>query len=173
MKKVISVLCALAVVAASAFAQAPQKEGKGRHGNNWRERVRAEKVAFLTSELNLTEAEAQAFWPVYNKVQEENRAAYKAQGEAYKNLKAALEEGSGDTAALLDAYLSAKSRCDALGANALPKFKAVLPIEKVARLYIAEEKFRHQQIGRLGGRHGGPDEKPQMEHPEGRGQRRK
>ena len=134
MKKVISVFCALAIVAVSAYAQMPQKEGKGQHGNNWREKVRAEKVAFLTSELNLTEAEAQAFWPVYNKVQEENREAFKAQAEAYKKLKAAVEEGSGDTAALLDAYLSAKSRCEAVGANALPRFKAVLPIEKVAKL---------------------------------------
>ena len=71
MKKVISVLCALAVLSAGAFAQGPQgPQGPRRGGDNgWRERVRAEKVAFLTEEIDLTESEAQVFWPIYNEIQ--------------------------------------------------------------------------------------------------------
>ena len=66
MKKVISVLCALMVLSISAFAQGPQgPQGPRRGGDNgWRERVRAEKVAFLTEEIDLTESEAQVFWPI-------------------------------------------------------------------------------------------------------------
>ena len=71
MKKVISVLCALMVLSISAFAQGPQgPQGPRRGGDNgWRERVRAEKVAFLTEEIDLTESEAQVFWPIYNEIQ--------------------------------------------------------------------------------------------------------
>ena len=86
MKKLISVLCALTLVSAVAIAQ-PNNKKKG--ADQWREKVRAEQVAFITNELNLTEAEAQAFWPVYNDVQNKRREAFKASGEAFK----ALSEG--------------------------------------------------------------------------------
>ena len=53
MKKVFSVLCALMVLSMGAFAQGPQGPRRGAD-NGWRERVRAEKVAFLTEEIDLT-----------------------------------------------------------------------------------------------------------------------
>ena len=77
MKRIISILILLAVMT-SAWAQ-PQR-GDKKHGD-WREKVRAEQVAFITNELNLTEAEAQAFWPVYNDVQNTRREAFKASHE--------------------------------------------------------------------------------------------
>ena len=63
MKKIISVFCALALVSVVAFAQPQNKKGDHKDGEQWRERVRAEQVAFLTSELNLTEAEAEEAQP--------------------------------------------------------------------------------------------------------------
>ena len=88
MKKIISVLCALALVGAVAFAQKPEKKGDK---EQWREKVRAEQVALITEELNLTEAEAQAFWPVYNEVQAQRREAFKASIEAMKALKKGVD----------------------------------------------------------------------------------
>ena len=151
MKKIISLVCALALVSTVAFAQKNDKKG---NKEDWREKVRAEQVALITSELNLSEAEAQAFWPVYNEVQEQRREAFKASAEAFKALKDGAE--GADAAKLLDAYLSAKKNCDSIEENAVKRYKKVLPIEKVAKLLVAEEKFRHQQIGKLGGPKGGP-----------------
>jgi len=148
MKKIISVLCSLVLVSVVAFAQNNDKKGQ-RDPEKWREKVRAEQVAMITSELDLTEAEAQAFWPVYNEVQKQRREAFKASGEAFK----ALQEGidGADVNNLLNAYLDAKKKCEALDADALARYKKVLPVKKVAKLVMAEEKFRHQQIGKLGG----------------------
>lgn len=151
MKKIISVLCALALVSAVAFAQKPEKKGDK---EQWREKARAEQVALITEELNLTEAEAQAFWPVYNEVQEQRREAFKVQADAMKALKKAVEVGD-KTTELLDAYAQAKEQCYKIDAQALKRFKKVLSDEKVAKLVLAEEKFRHQQIGKLGGGKGG------------------
>ena len=78
MKKVISVLCLLAVLATGALAQEQQRGRHDRSGNGWRERVRAEKVAFLTEQVDLTESEAQVFWPIYNQIQKEQREASEA-----------------------------------------------------------------------------------------------
>ena len=152
MKKIISVLLTAMLVSGLAFAQ---KNGK-KDPEQWREKVRAEQVGFITSELNLTESEAQAFWPVYNEIQEQRREAFKASADAFKALKDGAE--GKETDKLLDQYLAAKKNCDAVEANAVARYKKVLPVEKVAKLLVAEEKFRHQQIGKLGA--GKPGDRP-------------
>ena len=154
MKKVFSVLCALAVFAVGAFAQAPQgPQGPRRGGDNgWRERVRSEKVAFLTQEIDLTESEAQVFWPIYNEIQKAQRESFDAVRAAYE----AMEKGVADKKTgkemekLVQAYINAKEKSDGIETKFLNKLLKALPAEKVARYYVAEEKFRHQQIGRLG-----------------------
>ena len=124
MKKMISLVGVALVLTLTASAQ--QK------GENWQEKVRAERVAFLTTELDLSEAEAQDFWPVYNAVQQERRDAFKAVRSATKALSEALKKGEGDTAALLDDYLKAREKTAALERSSVERFKKVLPIEKVA-----------------------------------------
>ena len=150
MKKIISVLLTVVLASALSFAQNQQDQKKS--GNDWRQKVRAEQVAFITSELDLTEAEAQAFWPVYNDVQKQRREAFKATGDAFK----ALSEGvdGKDAASLFDKYLEAKKASEKVEYEAVARYKKVLPVSKVAKLLMAEEKFRHMQIGRLG--QGGP-----------------
>ena len=145
MKKIISVLLALALVAGMVQAQDKQEK---KNGHDWREKVRAEQVAFITSELDLSESEAQAFWPVYNDVQKQRREAFKNVGQAF----AALQEGAEDkdAAKLLDQYLAAKKAGEKIEADAVARYKKVLPVSKVAKLMVAEEKFRQNQIHRLG-----------------------
>ena len=149
MKKLISVLSTIALMSVVAFAQ-PRNGFKGnkKGAEQWRERIRAEQVAFITSELDLTESEAQAFWPVYNDVQNKRREAFKASGEAFK----ALAEGvdGEDVDKLLKQYLDSKKEAEKIEADAIARFKKVLPEKKVAKLVLAEEKFRHHQISKLG-----------------------
>ncbi len=151
MKKIISVFCALLLLSAGAFAQKKDNEA-------WREKVRAEQVALITSELGLTEAEAQAFWPVYNEVQQQRRQAFKASSCAMKALKEGVQKEE-DVARLLNEYEKAKQECNAVEEESMARYKKVLPAEKVAKLVLAEEKFRHQQINKLGknNKHPGPD----------------
>ena len=42
----------------------PAVLAQGRKDDGWKERVRAEKIAFLTKEMFLTSQEAESFWPV-------------------------------------------------------------------------------------------------------------
>ena len=151
MKKVFSVLCALVVLSMGAFAQGPQGPRRGAD-NGWRERVRAEKVAFLTEEIDLTESEAQVFWPIYNEIQKAQRDGFEAVKNAYDAMAKGVEEkkGSKEMEKLVKAYIDAKEKNEGIETKYLNKLLKVLPAEKVARYYVAEEKFRHQQIGRLG-----------------------
>lgn len=152
MKKVISLLCLLAVLATGALAQEQQRGRQGRGGEGWRERVRAEKVAFLTEQIDLTESEAQVFWPIYNQIQKEQREAFEAVRKAYEAMEKGVNEGKTgkEMEKLVEAYVDAKDKNEGIETKYLNKLMKSLPAEKVARYYVAEEKFRHQQIGRLG-----------------------
>ena len=155
MKKVISVLCALMVLSMGAFAQGPQGPGRPpRLGddNGWRERVRSEKVAFLTQEIDLTESEAQVFWPIYNELQKAQRESFEAVQKAYAAMEKGVQEKKTgkEMEKLVHAYIDAKDKGAGIDTKYLNKLLKALPAEKVARYYMAEEKFRHQQIGRLG-----------------------
>ena len=112
----------------------------------------SEKIAFLTMEMNITPEEAQAFWPVYNQVEQEKDAALEQVIKSYKALSAAVEQNA-KTEKLLEAYLEAQKNLRKVDNEAPEKYKAVLSAEKVAKLYVAEEKFRRQHIRKLHGGH--------------------
>ena len=147
MKQIINTLaiCILTLIGA-ATAQAQPKFDDG-----WKERVQSEKIAFLTMELNITPEEAQTFWPVYNKVEKELDAARFEVIKAYKALADAVDAGTPakEISSLLDKYLAAKANQDNLDNTVAQTYKGVLPVEKVAKLYVAEEKFRRQYITKL------------------------
>ena len=151
MKKVISVLCALVVLSMGVSAQNHQGQRRG-GDKGWRERVRAEKVAFLTQEIDLTESEAQVFWPIYNEIQKAQREGFEEVKKAYDAMAKGVEEKKDgkEMEKLVKAYIDAKEKNEGIETKYLNKLLKELPAEKVARYYVAEEKFRHQQIGRLG-----------------------
>jgi cell fate (sporulation/competence/biofilm development) regulator YlbF (YheA/YmcA/DUF963 family) len=112
----------------------------------------SEKIVFLTLEMNITPEEAQAFWPVYNQVEQLKDAALEQVIKSYKALKTAVEQNT-DTEKLLEVYLAAQQNLRNIDNEAPEKYKAVLSAEKVAKLYVAEEKFRRQHIRKLHGGH--------------------
>ena len=154
MKQIINTLavCVMMLIGAGA-AQAQQK-----FDDSWKDKVMSEKIAFLTVELNITPEEAQTFWPVYNKVEKELDQARFEVMKSYKALADAIDANkpSKEISILLDKYLQAKTTQDKLDSATANTYKTVLPVEKVAKLYVAEEKFRRQYITKL---HRRPEER--------------
>ncbi len=128
---------------------------------DWRQKFMNEKIAFLTTEIGITPTEGLAFWPVYNQVQKDKDEAMRNVFKAYKAMSKAIEEGksSKEIEKLLDAYLDAQQAQREIDDKASDKFMKVLSVEKVAKLYIAEERFRRKQIHRLN--HGSHQKNPQ------------
>jgi cell fate (sporulation/competence/biofilm development) regulator YlbF (YheA/YmcA/DUF963 family) len=120
--------------------------------NDWKEKMMSEKIAFLTIEMNITPEEAQVFWPVYNQIENEKDAALVEVIQSYKALNAAVEQNK-DVEKCLNAYLNAQEKLRETDNKAAEQYKKVLPVEKVAKLYVAEEKFRRQHIRKLHGGH--------------------
>lgn len=118
--------------------------------DDWKEKMMVEKIGFLTMEMNLTVEEAERFWPVYHEAADMLDKAREKVFSAYSDLKKAVEENNeASLKNLLNAYLKAIDDEKAVHAKASEMFKNVIPVEKVAVLYVAEEKFRRQQIHRL------------------------
>ena len=140
----------LLLVGASAFAQV---QGNRQQGNDWMARMRSEKIAFLTSEIGLTPEEAQAFWPIYNKAEAESSAAFDATMKAYRALEDAVRQKKSEKeiSKLLDDYTTAVNNSQTANVKYVAQYKKILSAEKVAKLFVAEERFRNNQILRLQG----------------------
>jgi len=149
MKKLISILLTVSI-AVAALAQPQGKPGQKGHHHDF-EKMKAEKVAFITSEVGLNSQDAQAFWPVYNKAEEEQQQLQQAERQAFMELGKALESGEGNVDALLDAYIKAKQANVNVHFAYVKEYKKAIGSEKTAKFFTCEEKFRRQQIGKLGG----------------------
>ena len=144
----------MAVVMLLSFSniQAQQKKG------GWHEKMMSEKIAFITMELQLTPDESQAFWPVYNRNAQEEKKLQRNMMTAYRAMQKALEDGTGsdkEIDRLLDEYLAARQLHKEYGKGNAEEYRKILPGHKVARLYVAEEKFRRQHIRNFKGGHKG------------------
>ena len=145
MKKIINILILLLVVSVCVQAQ-------GRKGGmpGMVERMKVEKISFIATQLELTPAEAQVFWPVYNEFDRKRMLLEMSKREldlkvnnklgAYseselKKMNAEFIQTFLDEARLMKEYNT--------------RFLEVLPVEKVIRLYQAERKFRSKMLQEL------------------------
>ncbi len=142
-----AVVLTLMLASFSGFAQQNQNPA----ANAWRDRMRSEMIAFYTSEIGLTPAEAQVFWPVHNQAEQEQMKLIQKVGEAYMALEKALDSNASESEieAKLQAYNKAIDARNQFDASLMTRYGKVLSKEKIARLYVAEEKFRRNQIHRL------------------------
>lgn len=141
--KIFFAVIVLSLFASSAFAQ-PKDKSWGA----WQQKIQTEKIAYLTGAMGLTPAEAQKFWPLYNKMESERKQSFDNVMKAYRNLDQAVKAGKSDKeiSVLLNRYVVATKNSRSVEAKYTPLFEKIIPVEKVARLYIGEESFRRQQI---------------------------
>jgi DNA-directed RNA polymerase subunit F len=106
------------------------------------EKVRADKKLLVSENMQLTEAEAKAFWPVYDQYQDELILLRKRTVKLIKDYADAYEKMSNETAKkLLDELMSIEAMGPKLRQAYLPKFRKVLPEVKVVRYYQIESKI--------------------------------
>ena len=134
-----------ALISATASAQPNTPE------DNWKKRMMSEKVAFFTVELDLTPEEAQKFWPVYNQIEKEKDEANANVFMTFIELEKAIKtkKPEKEISDLLDKHMDAIEKQNEITSKADEKYRKVLPVAKVAKLFVSEEEFRRQYIRRL------------------------
>ena len=131
------------VIVAFALPLAAQKEKPTDDMGAVREALRAEKKKLVTTNMQLTESEAKAFWPIYEEYQAEQKVIGDRMVKLIESYGITHKVMSDDIAAnLLKELLSIQADRVKLQEKYLPKFEKVLPITKVARYYQIENKFR-------------------------------
>lgn len=139
MKRLLITTMAMGMLLSTAFAQPNRKVD-----------IEAARIAFITKEVGLTPEEAQVFWPVYNQYQEEMKGVRKEQRELRKGARQNFDTKSDkEIEDWMDREIALRQEEVALQQKYHVKLKEVLPIKKLARLYMAEEKFKKQMLQRL------------------------
>jgi hypothetical protein len=115
-----------------------------------RESKKVQKIAFISTKLELTTAEAEKFWPVYNASEAEFKLLKKEHKAAMGEKKKISEMSDTEVEKLLDTGLEIQQKELEIRKKYLVKFKEVLPIKKVAKLTRIEHEFRKRNFPKKG-----------------------
>ncbi len=146
--KVFSLIVFLFLIELGVLAQGP----------NYRERhkqIEAEKIAFITRELTLTVFEAQQFWPVYNEIQQKQKALINRRVALSKRVNSADDMSGKEAEELADEIVKIRAEEATLITSHHEKLKKVLPPVKVVKFYMAEHQFKNYLLRQLRHRGGG------------------
>jgi hypothetical protein len=110
-----------------------------------RDKVKADKKLVVAANMELTEAEAKAFWPVYDQYQKDLMAINERIGKLiegyaadYRNKSLTNEKAK----KLIDEYVAIEKAEAAMKESYVPKVNKVLPATKAARYIQIENKIR-------------------------------
>ncbi len=107
------------------------------------EKLRADKKLIVSQNMQLTESEAKAFWPVYAKYQDELFLLRTRTAKMISDYAGTYETMTNDTARkLLDEYMNLEMLGLKLRQAYLPEFRKVLPEMKVVRYIQIENKIQ-------------------------------
>lgn len=144
MKKIILLFILVAISLTGANAQ-EKKDGNDR--DDMFAKIKAEKISYFTSKLDLTPAEAQAFWPVYNEY-EKKRFDILRQIHEFERMPdekfATLSDP--EIEKLTEKYIQSFEDQAKLLREYNTQFLKILPNKKVLLLYRTENAFRAHLI---------------------------
>lgn len=144
MRSVIVIMFGLLVNANVIFAQVNSADDFSKK-ERFREKLEAQRIAYITNKLDLSSDESIKFWPVYNEyakkrleVRRENRDLRKGKGSDQMDSRNSVD----DQLAMQEKELQLKR--DYYG-----KFKQLLPERKLIRLEEVEKEFNMEVIKTL------------------------
>lgn len=146
LKRIKNLLNAALIFSSSMAIAQPERQ----------DRIETIHIAYLTQKLNLTPDEAKNFWPVYNQFKADMDKLRQERKETMKSFreKGGMENLSDqDAQKLIAAETDFETKQLELRKEYVQKFEQVLPVRKVARLFMSEEQFKRYLLNQLGKRH--------------------
>ncbi|BCA53104.1 hypothetical protein W02_02440 [Nitrospira sp. KM1] len=142
MIRLLSLMLAGAMLfATSAIAQQPLDTNM----EILKQKMKADKKLLIANNMDLSEAEAKQFWPIYESYQKDLEQVNQKLGKTIMEYAEAFNKGSipNDTSKkLLDEALSVEEQEVKLKRSYAEKMEKVLPATKVARYIQMETKIR-------------------------------
>ncbi len=109
------------------------------------ERVRAQRVAYITGRMNLTPAESQAFWPLINEL-EGKMQEVKNRYQAPRNIESI---GEAEARKLIEQQLKREQELQALRAEYVSQALEVVPAQKLILFPKADKEFKRNLLNEL------------------------
>ncbi len=121
------------------------------------DKIRAYKTAYITEKVELTPSEAEKFWPVYNKFDEQLSEIHrKERREIFDTVKGDLDALSEEEAqALVKSIRELKQKEQQIHEALLNELLQILPAKKILKLKQAEEEFKRSLLNKFKNRRGG------------------
>lgn len=118
--------------------------------NGKHEKIKALKTAYITSELPLTNAEAEKFWPIYNAFETNMHDLRKAERkEIFEKFKAGVDDISDEEAnALIDKAYQLEEQSLQLRENLTKNLRTIISPKKIIKLRKVEEDFKKKLLDR-------------------------
>ncbi|WP_341216376.1 sensor of ECF-type sigma factor [uncultured Wocania sp.] len=112
------------------------------------EKIKALKIAFITEKLDLTEKEAQQFWPIYNLHDDNiNQIRQKKLRKIHYEIRQNKDDLSENQAAnLLNRLTTAENNIHKERLQLTTKLKSIISAKKIILLKVAEEEFKHKML---------------------------
>lgn len=154
MKKIICMIAiaafAIPALYASSEIGSPQDPPPGPDRRPSREEIESLKVAYMTREIGLTPEESQKFWPLYNQYWEERSQL----GDKRRTVIRKIREGNAGDTEINDLIKFMKDEAD-IYEKYVPRFKEIMPVSKVAKVFTSEEGFKRHLLNQANERGGG------------------
>jgi hypothetical protein len=109
------------------------------------EKVKIQRIAFITQRLSFTEAEAQQFWLIFNEYTEKLQQIRKQP----KPEKPFDELADADVEKMITAQFDRDAKELELKKEYFQRLKKVISVKKIAKLYRAEKDFRAELVKQL------------------------
>lgn len=141
-KATLLLLVALLIGSFEAFGQTGKKQAH--------EYVTSQKIAFFTEKIGLTPEEAEKFWPVYNAYWKKKNAITKDRQnkmDYYSRNQESLSDN--EMRKLADSYIQQEIQKAQLLKEYHQKFKEILPIHKVMKIYKADYQFKEYLLKKI------------------------
>lgn len=107
------------------------------------ENFKAKKIAFLTSSINLTPAEAEVFWPVYNEYEQKKYSLMQEKKEIEKKIRQNIETLTDQECIEISKKLAFFEKTEGeLEVEYNLQFLKILPPKKVLKIGVAEMEFK-------------------------------
>ena len=141
MKRTYPLFLFVVLMSICSWGQADNKQQK-------REQIRSLKIAYITTELNLTPEESTKFWPLFNAFEDKQRELRKQKISNYldkaNNTSDKISEKEATT--LLNQMESTEEELFQLRKKFIASLKNILPATKILKLKKAEEEFSRKLL---------------------------
>ncbi len=132
-----------------AYSQPPRGRKPGQRQQK-KERVKQLKIAYFTEELDLSEEEAEKFWPIYNEMEEKVKAEKKKKNSATNTLRNGIDTMSDEEVeAKMKEALDARIKEAEVQKEYLVKIGDAIGFKKAAKVVSLEAQFKRELVKRL------------------------